>query len=135
MKRIEINLAGPFGEVLASLRALEPTERKAEETRSPGGDSSARRSGNGEAEVKKALRSIYDAAHGRQVETQIGLIAIAPPVAGFLKDKLYHVATQNEFFVEAFARILIAASPQRRFRKHRTSGTERNLQRRRHGQL
>ena len=114
MKQIEINLGGRFADVLASLLALQSTDRKANEIRSPGiTDSELRQNGHCDAEVIEAVRSLYEAANGRQVESQIGFIAIAPAVAGFLKDKLYHVATQCEFFVEAFARILIAASPPR----------------------
>jgi hypothetical protein len=114
MKQVEINLGGPFGEVLATVLALESTDRKAKEIRSQGApDSGLHQNGHYDAEVIEAVRSLYEAANGRQVESQIGFIAIAPPVAGFLKDKPYYVATQCEFFVEAFARILIAASPLR----------------------
>jgi hypothetical protein len=120
VKRIEINLAATFGEVLSTLLTLQGTDREAKEIRSPGAaESGARENGKCDAEVKEALRSLYEAANGRQVETRIGFIAIAPPVAGFLKDKPYFVATQYEFFVEAFARILIAASPPR---ENRTNG-------------
>ena len=121
MKRIEINLAATFAEVLATLLSLQRTDREAKEIRSPGAaESGARENGSCDAEVKEALRSLYEAANGRQVEPQIGFIAIAPPVAGFLKDKPYLVATQSEFFVEAFARILIAGSPPR---ENRTNGS------------
>jgi hypothetical protein len=114
VKQVEINLAGPFTEVLATLLALQSTDREAKEIRSPGAaDSGVRENGNCDAEVREAFRSLYEAANGRQVETQIGFIALAPPVADFLKDKPYYVATQCEFFVEAFARILVAGSPPR----------------------
>jgi hypothetical protein len=76
-----------------------------------------RESGKCDTQVKEALRSLYEAAHGRQVETQIGFVTIAPPVAGFLKKKPYYVATQHEFFLEAFTRILVGDSP----RKERTN--------------
>jgi hypothetical protein len=115
VKRIEINLAATFGEVLATLSALPSTSTEAGEICLPGiADSMVRESGECDAEVKEALRSLYEAAHGRQVETQVGLIAIAPPIAGFLKDKPYYVATQYEFFLEAFARILAGGSPARK---------------------
>jgi hypothetical protein len=114
VKRIEINLAGTFGEVLGTLLRLQRVEGKAKETRFPrGAESGAHEDGNCEAEVKEALRSLYEAANGRQVKTQIGFIAIAPAVAAFLREEPFYVATQDEFFVEAFARILIAASPRR----------------------
>jgi hypothetical protein len=112
VKRIEINLAGTFGEVLGALLRLQRLEAKAKEICSPrDAESGARGDGNCDAEVKQALRSLYEAANGRQVKTETGFIAIAPPVAGFLRDEPFYVATQDEFFVEAFARILIAASP------------------------
>ena len=111
MKQTEIHLSEPFEEVLASLLTLPSTLAEIDEVWFPGADNSElRKSAKCVAEVKEALRSLYEAASGRQVETQIGFTAIAPPVAGFLKDKPYYVATQYEFFVEAFARILIAVS-------------------------
>src|SRR5205814_2040612 len=58
--------------------------------------------------------SVYEAAHGRQVETQIGFMTIAPPVADFLKEAPYYVTTQYEFFLEAFARLLAGASPRKK---------------------
>ena len=117
MKRIEINLGGTFAEVRATLLALPSTGIEAEEICLPEtADSEMREKRNCDAEVKKAFRSLYEAANGRQVETQVGFIAIAPPIAGFLKDKPYYVATQYEFFVEAFARILVAGSPPRGLR-------------------
>ena len=119
MKQVEINLAGAFAEVLATLLALQSTGREAKEIRPPGAaDSGLRQNGHCDAEVIEAFRSLYEAANGRHVETQIGFIAIAPPVAGFLKDKPYYVATQCEFFVEAFARILVAGSPPRENRSN-----------------
>jgi hypothetical protein len=119
MKQVEINLAGTFADVLAALLALQSTGRDAKEIRLPGAaDSGLCENGNCDAEVREAFQSLYEAANGRQVETQIGFIAIAPPVAGFLKDKPYYVATQCEFFVEAFARILVAGSPPRENRSN-----------------
>jgi hypothetical protein len=63
-----------------------------------------------DAELRKVLRCLYEAAHGRQVETQIGLIAIAPPVAPFLKERPFYIKTQVEFFLEALTRIISGAS-------------------------
>lgn len=112
MKQIEIHLSEPFAEVLATLLRLPSTGTETEEIRSRGtGDSAVRGNDKCDREVTEAFRSLYEAANGRQVETQIGFIAIAPPVAGFLKEKPYYVATQYEFFVEAFARILSGESP------------------------
>jgi hypothetical protein len=112
MRRTEIHLSKPFEEVLASLLMLPGTHAETDGLHSPEiADSSLRKSTKCDAEVKAAFRSLYEAANGRQVETQIGFIAIAPPVAGFLKDKPFYVATQYEFFLEAFARILAGGSP------------------------
>jgi len=114
VKRIEINLAKTFPDVLATLLGLPSTATEAQEMRLPGSADSARR-GNGkcDAQVTEAFRSLYEAANGRPVETRLGFIAIAPPVAGFLKNQPYYVATQYEFFLEAFARILAEGSPPR----------------------
>lgn len=45
-------------------------------------------------ELKQAIHRVYEAANGRRVETIIGFVPIAPPVAPFLKEKLFYVATQ-----------------------------------------
>ena len=114
MKQTEIHLSKPFEEVLASVLALPSTLAEIDEVRFPGSDDSeSRKSAKCVEEVKEALRSLYEAAHGRQVETPIGFLPIAPPVAGFLKKKPYYVATQNEFFLEAFTRILVGDSPRK----------------------
>ncbi len=112
MKQIEIHLSEPFEKVLATLFTLPSTLAEIEEVPFPGSDGSeSRKSAQCVEEVKEALRSLYEAAHGRQVETPIGFLPIAPPVAGFLKKKPYYVATQHEFFLEAFTRILVGDSP------------------------
>jgi hypothetical protein len=111
MKQTAIHLSEPFEEVLASLLTLPSTLAEIDEVRFPEDDDSGlRKSARCVAEVEEALRSLYEAAHGRQVETPIGFLPIALPVAGFLKKKPYYVATQCEFFLEAFARILVAGS-------------------------
>jgi len=108
MKQTKIHLSEPFEEVLASLLTLPSTLVEIDEVRFPGADDSeSRKSANCVAEVTEALRSLYEAAHGRQVETPIGFL----PIAGFLKKKPYYVATQHEFFLEAFTRILVGDSP------------------------
>ena len=89
MKRIAINLSEPFEDVLAAVQSL-----------ASGGP------GAGDDELKQALRGLYEAANGRQVETPIGWIAIAPPVAAFLKLKSFYVETQIDLLVEAAARII-----------------------------
>jgi hypothetical protein len=115
MRRTEIQLSKSFEDVLASLLTLPSRVAEIGEVRFAGAtDSELRQSAGYEAEVKGALRSLYEAAHGRQVETPIGLLPIAPPVAAFLKKKPYYVATQHEFFLEALTRILVGDSPRKR---------------------
>ena len=108
MRRTEISLSEPFPEVLASLLAL-PSTHTTDGLRFTGA-TGAGKNRSGDAEVEETLRSLYEAAHGRQVETQIGSVAIAPPLAGFLKEAPFYVATQYEFFLEAFTRILARES-------------------------
>ena len=121
MRPTEIHLSEPFKEVLTNLLTLPSTHAETDEIHLPDtADLALRKSAKCDAEVKEALRSLYEAAHGRQVETQIGFVAIAPPVAGFLKETPYYVATQYEFFLEAFTRILVGDSP----RKGRTNGSQ-----------
>ena len=114
MKQTKIHLSEPFDEVLASLLTLPSTHAETDELHlSDTADLALRKSAKCDAEVKEALRSLYEAAHGRQVETPIGFLPIALPVAGFLKKKPYYVATQHEFFLEAFTRILVGALPRK----------------------
>jgi hypothetical protein len=111
MRPTEIQLSKPFKEVLANLLTLPSTHAETDEIHFPDTtDLVLPKSAKCDAEVNVALRSLYEAAHGRQVETQIGFVAIAPPVAGFLKETPYYVATRYEFFLEAFTRILIGDS-------------------------
>jgi hypothetical protein len=112
MKRIEIQLSEPFEDFVASVLRLPPTLAEMDGLRLAGAtDGPGRQSARCDIEVKEALRSLYEAANGRQVETRIGSLPIAPPVARFLKTKPYHVATQHEFFLEALTRILVGDSP------------------------
>jgi hypothetical protein len=134
MRRIEIYLSEPFEEVLTTLLTLPSTLAETDHIQFIGlADSAVNEGPKCAAEVKEALRSLYEAAHGRQVETQIGFLAIAPPIAGFLKAKPYYVATQYEFFLEAFTRILAGDSPRNfRTRSSRKPGGEHVL---RHGRI
>src|ERR1700686_1626619 len=114
MKRTEIQLSNPFEGVVEILLTLPRTPAAIDEVHLPDtADLALRKSAKCVAQVKEALRALYEAAHGRQVETPIGFVPIAPPVAGFLKKKPYYVATQHEFFLEAFTRILIGDSPRK----------------------
>jgi hypothetical protein len=95
MRRTEIRLSERFEEILARLLTLPSTATEIAEIRFTGSaDSDLCKSARCDAEVKEALRCLYEAAHGRQVEN-------AP----------YYVTTQYEFFLEAFTRILAGASP------------------------
>jgi hypothetical protein len=97
MRRTEIRLSEPFEEILARLLTLPSTATEIAEVRFAGSsESELRKSAKCDAEAKEALRSLYEAAHGRQVEN-------AP----------YYVTTQYEFFLEAFTRILAGASPRK----------------------
>jgi hypothetical protein len=96
MRNIEIDLAQPFEKVLASVLSL------------PMGCSDAvtDRLSN-EAEIKKVIRGLYEAANGRHVETTVGLIMIAPPVYAFLKAKPFSVTTQTDLLIEAATRLIV----------------------------
>jgi hypothetical protein len=91
----EIDLAEPFDRVLANVLSL-PHGSGIDRTNRTTGD----------AEFKRLLRGLYEAANGRQVETPIGFVAIAPPVAAFLRRKPFQVATQIDLLVEAATRII-----------------------------
>ena len=120
MRRTEIHLSEPFEEVLASVLRLPIMLAEIDEVWLAGAaDSELRKSAKCDAEVKKALCSLYEAAHGRQAETQTGFVTIAPPVAGFLKETPYSITTQYEFFLEAFTRVLAGSSP----RQDRANGS------------
>jgi hypothetical protein len=120
MRPTAIHLSEPFEQILTSLRTLPSTLAETGHPRLGGGGGAAVNDrARCDAEVKEALRSLYEAAHGRQVETQIGLVAIAPPIAEFLKEKPYYAETQYEFFLEAFTRILARDSA----RKKQTKGS------------
>jgi len=91
----EIDLGQPFEQILAMVLSLPPgcTINGAEPT-------------NWEAELKEVIRCLYEAANGRQAETHIGMVAIAPPVAPFLKNKPLQAATQIDFLINAATCIL-----------------------------
>ena len=103
MKPIKIDLSEPFPKILARVRSLPATANARHSEAHASEDRRAdthRRSG-----VEEVLRAIYEAANGRQVATQIGLIPIAPPIAAFLKDAPFYVQTQSDFLLEALARL------------------------------
>jgi hypothetical protein len=88
MKEIKIDLAEPFPSVLAQALSL------------PLNGTDAPKS---ESEVKKAARCLYEAAHGRVVDTNIGPVGIAPAVAAALKTAPFSMKTREEFLVFAEA--------------------------------
>ena len=94
MKRI--NLAEPFEKISAALSSLPLVDSSL---------SPRRKVAFKQTKVRHLLREIYEAANGRQVATTIGLVAIAPPIAPYLKDKPFCVNTQADFFSQALARI------------------------------
>ncbi len=97
MKRVTIDLADPFDEIVDKLASLPPTDNLV------GSDGPA--VSELSPEVKQVLRSLYEAAHGRQIATQIGLVPVAPALALFLKDVPFEVGSQTDFLLEALARL------------------------------
>lgn len=95
MRCIQIDLAQSFEEVLASVLSL------------PAGSTSVGgcRLEN-DVELKRAIRGLHEAANGREVETKSSRVAIAPPIAAFLKGKPFHVATQVDFLIAAATQII-----------------------------
>ena len=84
MTGIQIDLSEPFESLLATVLSL------------PEDGVNANCSSN-EEEIRQATRCLYEAAHGRVVETPIGTIRIAPAVAAFLNADLFFVNTRGEF--------------------------------------
>lgn len=81
-----IDLAKPFETLAATLLSLPLTEPAFS---------------NGTAlfeaeQMQELLRSIYEAANGRQVATTIGLISIAPAVAPYIAKEPFYVETQAD---------------------------------------
>ena len=114
MKQTKIDLLEPFEKVLeAVLSTPESYKLIAEGAVQMPQAQFANRVNHGpasEAELKEVLRCLYEAAHGRQVETEIGAVAIAPPVAAFLKGSPFYIRTQVGFLLEALTRIISGAS-------------------------
>jgi hypothetical protein len=94
MKRID--LAEPFEKVAAALSSLPLTNSRVL-TRTEEAFK--------QLKVKQLLREIYEAANGRHVATNIGIVSIAPAIAPGLKEKPFYVATQAEFLWQAVARV------------------------------
>ena len=103
--RIKIDLSEPFEGVLARLLSIPKTDTLRDNATFPVSPE-PNTEFSASYDLEMTLRYLYEAANGRQVETQIGLIAIAPPTAEFLKERPFYVETQIEFFVGAMARII-----------------------------
>lgn len=98
MKKVTINLAGPFDEIVASLGTLPPTENLIGHNGATVFELSP--------ELQEVLRILYEAARGRQFATVIGLVpAGPPPIAPFLKDAPFEVKSQSGFLLQVLARL------------------------------
>lgn len=108
MKQVKIDLAGPFEEIVAKLCSIPSANRLI------GGKDAV--ASELSSDMAEALRSLYEAARGRKVATQIGLISIAPPLAAFLKDAPFYVETQTDFLLQALARLCTGSAPRAHIR-------------------
>jgi hypothetical protein len=61
-------------------------------------------------EVVRALRRLYELAHGRSVQTALGLVAIAPPVAPSLSQTTFSVASRSDLLTAVQDQIAAAFS-------------------------
>jgi hypothetical protein len=110
MKKARIHLSQPFEHVLATVLSLPRTREHAVGS-----------SRQGTVELRHLLRQLYEAANGRQVETTIGLVPIAPPVAAHLNETPFEVESQLDFLLEAMSRMI--ARPSQREGLDATSAT------------
>ena len=93
MKSITIDLNQPFERVLATVLSL------------PGGATNSKNPVT-EDELRELVRGIYEAANGRHVETALGLIPVAPPVAQFLKTKPFNATNRMDFLIDVSTRVI-----------------------------
>ena len=115
MKQTKIDLLQPFEKVLGAVLSTPESHKVVDEgaAQNATGAVFPNRVNHGpasSAELRRVVRCIYEAAHGRQVETQIGLVAIAPPVAASLKETPFYIKTQVGFLLEALTRIISGVS-------------------------
>lgn len=89
-----IDLSRPFEEILAAVLSLPTAPARDADTPA----------------LRRLLRGLYEAANGRQVDTTLGLLPIAPPVAPFLKEAPFEVKTQLDFLVQAMSRVIACPS-------------------------
>jgi hypothetical protein len=90
---VQIDLNQPVERVVAAVLSLPPGIETADK---PGW----------RAKLIILVRGLYEAANGRHVETSIGLVSIAPPVAGFLKARPFYAASQIDFVTDVVARLV-----------------------------
>jgi predicted Zn-dependent protease len=82
---LKLDLSQPFAKVLAAVRSLRNSNGSADENEAV----AAHR-------VTEALRRLYEAANGRQVQTVLGPVAIAPAVAPWLKQDPLEIRSDKE---------------------------------------
>jgi hypothetical protein len=111
MKQTKIDLLEPFEKVLASV--LSAPARDKVIAQSPAENATSLLFPNAvdpssvtAGELREVLRCLYEAAHGRRVETEVDPVVIAPPVAPSLKDTPFYIKTQVDFLLEALTRII-----------------------------
>jgi len=111
MKQIKIDLLEPFEKIFEALLSIPESNKVVGEgaTQNATGAISAKHANENpasDAELRKVLRCLYEVGHGRQVETQIGLVTSAPPVALSIRETPFYVKTRVGFLLEALTRII-----------------------------
>jgi hypothetical protein len=102
MKPIAINLREPFETVLATVLQLPPGAGMALAD---------------DKQIIKAVRRLYEAAHGRSVQTPIGLIPIAPAIASSLAAEPFYVSSRAELLSLVKRPIVLMRGDKRKFRR------------------
>ena len=110
MKRVTIDLAGPFEGIVAKLCSIPSTNKLNGRKETVASELSC--------DVAEVLQSIYEAARGREVAMQIGLISITPPIVPFLKDAPFYVETQTDFLLQVLARLCTSPAPRANIPPH-----------------
>ena len=117
MKRVTIDLAGPFEEILANLCSVPWTDDLDGNKNTVGSELSP--------EVQEVTRSIYEAARGRQFATLIGLVQAGPlPTAPFLQHEPFQVESQADFLLRVLARLYGGACSKAKSPSRETQGNQ-----------
>jgi hypothetical protein len=82
---LKMDLSQPFEKVLAAVLSLPSSNGSANENQAVAAHT-----------VTDALRGLYEAANGRQVQTVLGPVAIAPAVAPWLKQDSLEIRSHKE---------------------------------------